>query len=217
MRYLLLSRSHQEWWSAARAAHRINLLHQARSRVSLVIRSVLTDVHFVMLLLYDVFGLSRLRFPLTFHESYTSPARTLRLWWCVQRRRVCDVQKILEAVWWCQAPWGCCRLFYVQSNWLVTSDDKSTVLLIGSCSHQLLWESRLLRHRWELSTPANILVSFSDLWWFLCLSISEQDRAFFSWPVHFGIWCLYYNCRQLISVSRDIWNVQPPQCVHHPL
>ena len=61
-----LSRSHQEWWSAARAAHRINLLHPARSSVSLVVRSVLTDVHFVMLLLYDVFGLPRLRFPLTF-------------------------------------------------------------------------------------------------------------------------------------------------------
>ena len=93
--------------------------------------------------------------------SHTSPARTRRLWWCVQRRRVCDVQQILEAVWWCQAPWGCCRLFYVQSNWLVTSDDKSTVLLIGSFSHQLLWESSLLRHRWELSTPASVLVSFS--------------------------------------------------------
>ena len=150
-------------------------------------------------------------------ESYTSPARTRRLWWCVQRRRVCDVQQILEAVWWCQAPWGCCRLFYVQSNWLVTSDDKSTVLLIGSFSHQLLWESSLLRHRWELSTPASVLVSFSDLWWFLCLSISVQDRAFFSWPFQFGIWCLYYNCRQLLSVSRDIWNVQPPQFLHHPL
>ena len=43
-----------------------DLLHPARSRVSLVIHSVLTDVHFVMLLLYDVFGLPRLRFPLTF-------------------------------------------------------------------------------------------------------------------------------------------------------
>ena len=31
-----------------------------------LIRSVLSDVHFVMLLLYDVFGLPRLRFPLTF-------------------------------------------------------------------------------------------------------------------------------------------------------
>ena len=136
--------------------------------------------------------------------SHTSPARTRRLWWCVQRRRVCDVQQIVEAVWWCQAPWGCCRLFYVQSNWLVTSDDKSTVLLIGSFSHQLLFESSLLRHRWELSTPASVLVSFSDLGWFLCLSISVQDRAFFSWPFQFGIWCLYYNCRQLISVSRDL-------------
>ena len=26
--------------------------------------------------------------------SHTSPARTRRLWWCVQRRRVCDVQQI---------------------------------------------------------------------------------------------------------------------------
>ena len=64
--FLLLSRSHQEWWSAARAAHRNNLLHPARSCVSLVIRSVLTYVHFVMLLLYDIFGLPRLGFPLTF-------------------------------------------------------------------------------------------------------------------------------------------------------
>ena len=49
-----------------RAAHRINILHPARSRVSLVIRSMLSDIHFVMLLLYVVFGLPRLRFPLTF-------------------------------------------------------------------------------------------------------------------------------------------------------
>ena len=63
-----------------------------------------------------------------------------------------------------------------------------------------------------------LLVSFfRSLWWFLCLYISVQDRAFFSWPFQFGIWCLYYNCRQLISVSRDIWNVQPPQFLHHPL
>ena len=39
--------------SRARAAHRTNLLHSARSRVSLVIRSMLmlSDIHFVMLLL----------------------------------------------------------------------------------------------------------------------------------------------------------------------
>ena len=61
--FLLLSRSHQEWWSAACAAHRTYLLHPVRSRVSLVIRSMLSD--FVMLL-SDVFGLPRLRFPLTF-------------------------------------------------------------------------------------------------------------------------------------------------------
>ena len=122
-----------------------------------------------------------------------------------------------KAVWWCQAPWGCFRLFYVQSNRLVTSDDKSTFLLIGSFPRQLLSESSLLRHRWELSTPASVLVSFSDLCWIFCLSISVQDRASFSWPFQFGIWCLYYNCRQLISVSRDIWNVQPPQFLHHPL
>ena len=46
--------------------HSINLLHSSRSRVSLVIRSMLSLIHFVMLLLYDVFGLPRLRFPLTF-------------------------------------------------------------------------------------------------------------------------------------------------------
>ena len=32
----------------------------------LVIRPVLSDIYFVMLLLYEVFGLPRLRFPLTF-------------------------------------------------------------------------------------------------------------------------------------------------------
>ena len=35
------------------SAHRINLLHSSRSRVSLVIRSMLSVIHFVMLLLYD--------------------------------------------------------------------------------------------------------------------------------------------------------------------
>ena len=63
---LLLSRSHQEGWSAARAEHRTNRIHSARSRVSLVIRSMFAYIHFVMLVLYDVFGLPRLRFPLTF-------------------------------------------------------------------------------------------------------------------------------------------------------
>ena len=66
VRLLLLSRSHQEWWSTARAAHQSLNLHQARSRVFLVIRSMLSDIHFVMLLLCDVFVLPRLRFPLTF-------------------------------------------------------------------------------------------------------------------------------------------------------
>ena len=100
--------------------------------VPLVIRSMLSDIHFVMLLLYDVFGLPRLRFPLTSPGSHTSPARTRRLSLCVQSRRVCDVQQILEAVWG-----GCFRLFGVQSNCLETSNDRSTVLLIGSFSHQL--------------------------------------------------------------------------------
>ena len=46
------------------------------------------------------------------------------------------------------------------------------------------------------------LVSFSDLCSFLYLSRSVQVRAFFSWSFQFGIWCLCYNCHQLISVSR---------------
>ena len=52
-----------------RAAHRINLLYSSRSRVSLVIRSMLSLIHFVKLLLYDVVGLPRLRFPLTTYSS----------------------------------------------------------------------------------------------------------------------------------------------------
>ena len=58
--------------------------------------------------------------------SRTSPARTRRLSLCVQSRRVCDVQQIVEAVWWCLALGACFRLFGVQSNWLVASDDRST-------------------------------------------------------------------------------------------
>ena len=46
--YFLLSRSHHEWWSAARAAHCINLLHSSRSCVSLVIRSMLSVIHFMI-------------------------------------------------------------------------------------------------------------------------------------------------------------------------
>ena len=52
--------------SAARAAPRTNLLYPARYCVSLVICSMISDIHSVMLLLYDVIGLPRLRFPLTF-------------------------------------------------------------------------------------------------------------------------------------------------------
>ena len=102
----------------ARDAHRINLLHSSRSHVSLVIRSMLSFIHFVMLLLllYDVFGLPRLYFPLTSPGSRTSPARTRRLSLCDQSRRVCDIQQILEAVWSCLTLGECFRLFSVQSN-----------------------------------------------------------------------------------------------------
>ena len=109
--------------------------------VPLVIRSMLSDIHFVMTsLVFHAFASHSLS-----PGSHTSPAHTRRLWLCVQCRRVCDVQQILEAVWWCYALWGWFRLFGVRSNWLVTSDDRSTVPLIGSFYHQLLSESSLLR------------------------------------------------------------------------
>ena len=110
--------------------------------------------------------------------SRTSRARTRRLSLCVQSRRVCDVQQILEAVWWWWALGGCFRLFGVQSNWLVASDDISTFLLIQPFIGSFFSESSLQQHRWELSTPASVLVSYSDLCLFLCLSRLVQDRAF---------------------------------------
>ena len=45
------------------------------------------------------------------------------------------------------------------------------------------------------------------------------DWALFAWPFQLWLWCHCYNCRQTISVtrSRDTWNFQPLQLVHHPL
>ena len=106
---------------------------------------------------------------------------------------------------------------FFQSNWLVTSDVRFTVMLIRSFSRQFSSESILLRHKWELSTPASEIISFSRLCSFLCLSRSVLNRALFSWPFQFGIWCLCYNYHQLISAIRDTWIVRPPTFVHHPL
>ena len=94
------SRSHQEWWSAARVVNSTDILHPARSRE---ICSMLSAIRFVMLgiLLYDVLCLPSLRFPFTSPESHVSSAPTVHLWLCGQKRRTGSAHQFLEDGWWC--------------------------------------------------------------------------------------------------------------------
>ena len=95
-------------------------------------------------------------------ESHTSPAHTRHLWLCGQRRRACCWQQFLEAVY---KDTLVCSVFSP-----VDRRYRSTVLLIRSFSHQLSSEPIIICHKWELSTSASDLISFSGLCAFLCIS-----------------------------------------------
>ena len=120
--------------------------------------------------------------------SHTLPTRTRRLWLCGQRRIACGAQQIRVDVLWCLALSEYLGLCGAQSNRFTTSDDRSTILLIRSFSHQLSSESTLL-------PPTSMLYArtfhFSALCLFLCLSRSVLDPALFAWPFQFAIWCHY--------------------------
>ena len=118
-------RSRHEWRSAARAAPRTNCLHLARSRETRMTVSMFPPIHFPMLPLCDVFGLPRLRFPLTFPwiTHFTSSHPPSRI--------VCPKKESLRHT---TNPRSCLVvlsslryleyfvLYPARSNWLVTSN-----------------------------------------------------------------------------------------------
>ena len=136
------------------------------------------------------FGLPRCRFPCnSFFIAHFTSSQATSLIACLKEESLRRTQ-IRIAIWWCSEYFG---LYGYQSNWFATSDNRSTILLIRPFSHQLSAESSLLRHRWELSIPASVLVSCSHLCVFLCLSRSVHYRAFLTWPFQFGIWFICYE------------------------